>query len=495
MSGINPGIDTITYTIANVCGSSSGTKTILVKPAPNAGAITGLTSVCPAASISLSDTVAGGVWGKTNTKASISATGVVTGSVAGIDTITYIVTNSCGRDTATAPITIKPSPNAGIISGLTSVCAGSLITLRDTTSGGVWSAVTGKVTVADSVVTGVSAGIDTVKFAVTNSCGTAVASKTITVVAVSPVDTIAGPSLVCTGGVITLTNAVDSGTWSKTNAKANVSITGVVTGVTAGVDTIKYTAKGACPMVALKAVTINQAPSAGIITGASSVCAGDTLIIKDSVTGGIWSSTNVNSTFTDTIFAAIRPGVDTVKYTVTSACGSTTLIKKITINPLPYAAHITGVASLYVGDIVALHDSTSGGVWSVAGKNALISVDGKVGGLKAGADTIKYSVTNVCGTYISRFPITVLSSDNPGTIVGIQLYPSPNNGQFTINVESKINESISVVIANPAYQVMSITSATTNNNIVMNADLADGVYFLSAISTQGWFTIRFVVAK
>ena len=495
LTGLFAGVDTITYAITNSCGAVTGTKIITIKAPPFAGSITGLSSVCPTASITLSATVTGGAWSRTNSKASISATGVLTGTTAGVDTIRYAVANSCGVDTATSVIAVLPPPNAGALLGASTVCLGSSITLRDTISGGTWSGTYGFAGVADSIITGLTPGIDTVKYTTTNSCGTATAIKKITVIAISPVDSIQGPTSVCTGNSISLTNAVDSGTWSKTNAHATVSLTGVVTGVSAGIDTIKYTAKGTCPMTATKVVSVNQAPSAGTITGPSSVCAGDTIKLKDTVMGGVWSNTNLHSTFTDSLFAGITAGVDTIKYTITSACGFNYVKKAMTVNPQPYAASVTGSSSLYVGDIITLKDSTTGGVWGVYGKNAIVTLDGKVGGLKEGKDTIKYSVTNVCGTYIAKFPITILSSQNPGTIVDIKLYPNPNTGKFTANVVSKISENISIVIANPAYQIMDVLSTTTNKDTVIDLNLADGVYFLSAVSQQGWFTIRFVVAK
>lgn len=76
---------------------------------PDAGSITGATTVCVGSTINLSDTALSGVWSASNTNASVAA-GTVTGVAAGASIIRYIITNSCGADTASTPITIKATP-------------------------------------------------------------------------------------------------------------------------------------------------------------------------------------------------------------------------------------------------------------------------------------------------------------------------------------------------------------------------------------------------
>ena len=58
----------------------------------------------------------------------------------------------------------------GAITGPSVVCIGSTITLSDTSSGGTWASSTPSVaTVSAGVVTGISAGIDTIKYTVTST--------------------------------------------------------------------------------------------------------------------------------------------------------------------------------------------------------------------------------------------------------------------------------------------------------------------------------------
>lgn len=61
VTGITPGVDTISYTISGACGLASVTKTITVNLLPTVGAISGPSTVCAGASILLTNTTPGGM--------------------------------------------------------------------------------------------------------------------------------------------------------------------------------------------------------------------------------------------------------------------------------------------------------------------------------------------------------------------------------------------------------------------------------------------------
>jgi hypothetical protein len=99
---LDHGSVTISYKDTTVCGLSEATTMIVINQAPDAGTITGPYGACPGDTVTLSDTVSGGAWSnKQPTVASVSATGIVAALVPGMDTILYVVSNSCGSDTAT----------------------------------------------------------------------------------------------------------------------------------------------------------------------------------------------------------------------------------------------------------------------------------------------------------------------------------------------------------------------------------------------------------
>jgi hypothetical protein len=91
--------------------------------------------------------------------------------------ISYTVTNICGTISATYNVTVSGPPSAGTITGADSVCQGDTVHLHNLVTGGTWSSVLGNATVdATGLVTGVNGGIDTIKYTVTGTCGTTVAT-------------------------------------------------------------------------------------------------------------------------------------------------------------------------------------------------------------------------------------------------------------------------------------------------------------------------------
>ncbi len=408
VTGITPGLDTIAYTVTNSCGTDIATKTVNVISTPNAGVITGASTVCVASSTTLSDAITGGTWSATNTTATVTGAGVVTGVSAGIDTIRYTVVTGCGADTATKIITVNPLPNAGTITGASSVCTGTSTTLTNAAAGGTWSASNTHATVIGGVVTGITPGLDTIAYTVTNSCGTDIATKTVTVIATPNAGVITGASTVCVASSTTLSDAITGGTWSATNANATVTGAGVVTGVSAGIDTIRYTVVTGCGAdTATKIITVNPLPNAGTITGASSVCVASSITLTDASTGGTWSATNTNATVSGTgVVTGVAAGIDTIVYTVTNSCGTDVTSKTITINPLPNAGTISGPSNVCISSTVTLTDGISGGTWSVTNTNATVA-GGIITGISAGIDTVKYAYTNTCGTDIATYEVKV----------------------------------------------------------------------------------------
>jgi uncharacterized protein YjdB len=201
VTGVAAGTTTISYAVTNSCGTAVVTTMVTVNPMPDAGVISGASSVCVASVILLSDAAAGGSWTSSNGNATVSTSGVVSGVIAGVSVISYSVSNSCGTAVATKSIVINPLPFAGVITGASGVCVGSMITLTNSATGGVWTSSNSTATVSGGVVLGVNAGLDTIVYSVTNMCGLATAIKIVNVNALPavPVISIQAPSNVCTG--------------------------------------------------------------------------------------------------------------------------------------------------------------------------------------------------------------------------------------------------------------------------------------------------------
>ncbi len=188
VTAVASGRDTIYYTVINSCGSASARWPFAVAGAPNVAAITGYsTPLCPGGSASLADATMSGSWSTSAASvASVSASGSLSAIAAGTAVISYSVTNSCGlTGRATKTVTVAPAPNAGTITGPTTVINGATITLATSGTGGIWSSTNTAVATINSggLVRGRSIGSDSIYYRVSNYCGTSVAGYALDVVA------------------------------------------------------------------------------------------------------------------------------------------------------------------------------------------------------------------------------------------------------------------------------------------------------------------------
>lgn len=129
----------------------------------------------------------GGTWSSSNPAvATVNASGVVSGVSAGTATVTYSVSaNGCNASTS-ATVTINALPNAGTISGTSTLSTGTTATLTSNgLSGGTWSSNNASVATVNGsgVVSGVSAGTATITYTVTSNGCTRSVSKSLTVTA------------------------------------------------------------------------------------------------------------------------------------------------------------------------------------------------------------------------------------------------------------------------------------------------------------------------
>jgi len=259
ITGVSAGTAEISYTIGGAC---MVTATITVLPQADAGLLSGPGTVCEGSQIILSSSISGGAWSSSvSGVATVAAGGVVGGVAAGVSTISYTITTFCGSASALATVTVVAAPVAGTISGPGEVCAGSTITLLESEPGGIWSCTAGVATVTNTgVVAGLSAGIAVISYSVTNTCGTAVSTATITVHALPDAGIIAGPDSLCAGGITVLSASVSGGVWSSSNntvATIN-NTTGMMRILSQGAAIISYTitGTGGCSSVATHTVEV-----------------------------------------------------------------------------------------------------------------------------------------------------------------------------------------------------------------------------------------------
>ncbi len=64
---------------------------------------------------------------------------------------------------------------------------------------------------------------------------------------------------------------------------------------------------------------------------------------------------------------------------------------------------------------------TTGGIWTVANTNATITAGGILTGVNTGTDTVKYTVSNICGIATATKLVNINTVPNSGTINGLSI--------------------------------------------------------------------------
>jgi len=494
-------------------GTLSDTITIyVVVQTTTPGTISGAASVCVGSTATLTDTcIFPGTWSTSNSNVIVgSSSGIITGHIAGVDTITFTLAGTCPLSTYKV-ITIHPALIINSISGADSLCRGTTITLTDSLPGGTWSSVIPSVASVDSITGMVYGRYDssvTIKYTASNSWCTSEISKTITVY--SPyTGIITGPVIVCVSATITLSNTTLGGIWSVSNANAAIGVSGTVTGVMSGTDSVKYTVTSisgcSATISSLVTITTGILPDDGTIVGSANVCPYSSITLTDASGGGIWSITNPKATISGTgIVTGTIPGLDTVLYAVTNGCGTLTATRVITVKAFPDPGTITGLDSVCKGESITLTDTTSGGSWGQANRNAVVSASGIVTGMEQGIDTIVYFVTNDCGTSdVSRQIIVkdchLVDINNIVSVPAINIFPNPASSILNIEWTSLQAGNADIIVTNVTGQVVAKNELINNNgsgSMQLNiSDLKEGVYLLSITSGSDHFTDKLVINK
>ncbi len=460
ITSVSPGVDTITYTNATTGCSAMYTLTVHATPSP----ITGVTSLCVGSTSLLSD-VDPGTWSSTNTAIATvgSSSGLVFAVATGIDTIILTSPWGCSRK-----VTINVYPLPLPITGPTSLCVGTTITLSDATTPGSFSTspvVAASITTG-GLVTGLSSGTQLITY--TEAAHGCARNLLITVNTTPPA--ITGTLSVCVGSNTTLSDPVSGGTWvsSPTTIATIGSSSGVATGISNGLANITYSVGAGCSTTAV--LTVNPLPGA-IVPASPTVCVGNTVTLTDPTSpGGSWSTTSSNASVgaSTGIVTGLSFGVAVITYTLPTTCTRTITV---TINPLPNL--ITGTGTVCVGGTTTLSDGTGGGTWSSlsTGIATVGATTGVVTGASVGTATIKYTLPTGCFT---------------STIVTVNPLPtlfSVTGGGSMCAGDPGVNVGLSGSVAGVSYQLMLLGSPVVTPVVGTGSAISFGLQTTAGVYT------------
>jgi hypothetical protein len=169
---------------------------------------------------------------------------------------------------------------------------------------------------------------------------------------------------------------------------------------------------------------------------------------------------------------------------------------------------ITGASEVCIGKPITLTSSIAGGTWSSShALRATISATGVVTGIVGGMVTISYSYTNNCGTFTATQPLMVYTSAQCDSMLSvsmmspdnnpfsIKLFPNPNEGDFSVIVNSLSNEPIQLRIITAVGQEVWRGASISNVSIDIKNILVPGVYTLIADDHDRRGIVKFICIR
>lgn len=306
------------------------------------------------------------------------------------------------------------------ISGTLVTCIGNSVYLNVDSSlcyGGTWTSSAPSIATVASYgttgyVTGVAAGTVTISYTIASVTTTAVVT-----VGAAPA-AITGTTTFCVGTTTTLSDATPGGVWS-TSASYIATVnpaTGVVTGLVSGYATAYYTVPGSC--AASASLTVESSLLYDSLMGPGSVCAGSSITLSTTATGGTWSSSDVTVATVNPstgVVTGVATGSANISYTVTGGtCGAASDYTTIVVNPTTSAGTIGGSSTVTAGSVINLYDyyASGPGTWvSTNPSVATIASDGTVSGVTAGTVTIEYLVYGCTAVDTAFYTVTVTALD------------------------------------------------------------------------------------
>lgn len=478
---------TVTGTAALTGCTNTAVRSITVNPLPVVTAAITNSVVCFGTTVSVNGggantyTWTGGVNNGVSFTPSTNASYSVTG--------TNSLTGCTSTNVAVASVTVNAIP---IITGTASnsvICNGSTVALNG--AGAATYTWTGGVSNGVAFSPSATASYSLIGTSTAGCTSTNVAVTSVTVNALPIVTTSITNAVICIGGTTALnaggantytwTGSVTNGTAFSPTVTSSYSVTGTnsLTGCTS-------------TNVAVASITVNALPILQVTVTKTVICKGDSTVLKANGANTFnWTGGVINN-------ISFAPSA-TSSYSVTgtntlTGCTSTVTAITVTVNPLPTVSLVSNNGTMCVGETVTLTASgASTYSWNTTATSTVLvvsptsntnyTVTGKDVNGCVNTSTITQDVSQCTG-------IGNLASNISNLILNV--YPNPNNGEFTINYKLDIELSI----VNELGQIVRTVSLNSTNRYEVNiANLSNGIYFVTGQSNGQVIKQKIIVAK
>ena len=403
VSASTPGVYTVTYLTSGTCPNSS-TAGVTINAIDNAGFNYSSATYC-ANAVDPVPTITGLAGGTFSSSAGFSinaSTGVidVSASTSGAYTITYTTAGTC-PNSSNVGVTINALDNASFNYAAAAYCVDAIDPTPTITglAGGTFSSTAGLSISGGTGVIDVSAstpGAYTVTYTTAGTCPNS-SNISVTITALDNAGFNYSAAAYCADAsdpAPTITGLA-GGTFSST---AGLSINGTsglidVSASTPGTYTVTYTTNGTCPNSSGVSVTINALDNPNFSYASSSYCLSgtDPTPTITGLAGGTFTSTaglSINAPSGLIDVSASTVGFYTVTYTTNGTCPNSEVVSVTILSTDDAVFTMTATCD---GGTASL-PGTSGGVFSLVGSPAGVSIDPSTGLVTGGVSGTTYSV-------------------------------------------------------------------------------------------------------
>ncbi len=454
-----------TYT----CGSSTTTTlSVTVNPLPIVSISGGTNTICGGYTVGLTANGASTYsWSNGGLTAMIAPSPTVSTTYSVIGTSVAGCTASASKN-----VTVTPAPVVAI-AGPTQICIGQNVNLSASgASSYSWS--TGALTA--SIVNTPTANITYTVIgtdAITTCTNSAVQSVTVNPL---PVITIAGANTLCAGSPLNLTaNGGNTYSWNtgQTTNTITTTPTANVTYTVFGTNTVT-----GCSNSTVKSITVNALPTV-TLTGPGAMCLNQTITLN--AYGAVTYSWSNGSTFSNIV---VSPTAN-ISYSVTGfsslGCAGIPVVKNIIVNSIPTVSINATFTLICKGDAEVLTASGANTYsWSTGALTNSITITPSV--------STSYTVTgtNTATGCYNTSTVTIQVSPCTGMAQTsnlnsqISVYPNPNNGAFTVELNNGLTKTIEVF--DMMGRSISINSSDEDKVNINISSLSNGIYYIKIFS-------------
>jgi hypothetical protein len=303
----------------------------------------------------------------------------------------------------------------------------------------------------------------------------------------------ASATTVCAGDAVNLTaNGADAYVWSPSGSTGPSIVDNPIATTLYGV--VGTNTLTGCPDSLSQLVVVNPAPNVFIVPNTPTVCAGSPANLMALGTGIVaysWSNggnqpnITVNPT-TPTTYTVIATNIDGCSGVATQMIGVTALPVVNAISSIPDVACHNEMVTL----------TASGGVsytW-YSSTSPVVNVGNPINVIPGAPTVYTIIATNAAGcsnkTTLTQNVTDCTSLTEFGSLTGLNVYPNPTNGMFTIELNTTSVKTIEITDITGRV-IASSTSSDVQVNMNIH-DLANGIYYVKIQSENASEVIRIV---